>query len=71
VLPDDTPLDGTVAENIQLMCQSTKAAPEAAGSSLDRVVRVQLSTACHSFPFAVLALNISFILDPLPRRGGL
>lgn len=45
VLPDSTVLEGTVAEKTHLMCQNTKAALEAAGSSLDRVVKVQVSLA--------------------------
>lgn len=43
VLPDNTPLIGSVTEKTHLMCQNTQAALEAAGSSLDKVIKVQVS----------------------------
>ncbi|KAI9044942.1 RidA family protein [Aspergillus affinis] len=38
-LPNNTPLVDTVTEKTHLMCPNAKAALEAAGSSLDRVVK--------------------------------
>lgn len=44
VLPDGTVIDGSVAEKTKLVCENAKNALEAAGSSLDKVVKVQV---CH------------------------
>ncbi|KAJ3544816.1 hypothetical protein NM208_g2844 [Fusarium decemcellulare] len=40
VLPDGTVFEGTVAEKTKLMCENTKAALEAAGTSIEKVIKV-------------------------------
>ncbi|KAJ3545209.1 hypothetical protein NM208_g2620 [Fusarium decemcellulare] len=42
VLPDGTVIEGSVAQKTKLVCENAKNALEAAGSSLDKVVKVQM-----------------------------
>ncbi|KAJ2993720.1 hypothetical protein NUW58_g73 [Xylaria curta] len=42
VLPDGTVIDGTPAEKTRQMCENAKHALEEAGTSLDKVIKVQM-----------------------------
>lgn len=44
VFPDGTVLEGTVEEKTRLVCENAKNALEAAGTSLDKVVKVTVRT---------------------------
>lgn len=44
VLPDGTVVEGSVAEKTRVVCENAKNALELAGTSLDKVIKVQVSS---------------------------
>lgn len=52
--PSGKPVEGTVAEQTHQMCQNAQAVLEAAGSSLDKVVKVVVSSIYTSGLFETL-----------------
>lgn len=56
VLPDGTVFQGTVAEKTRLMCENTKNALEAAGTCIEKVIKVIVGIS--SLPRCFLAANL-------------